>query len=419
MRQSYDTSLKHLVRLGLHDAIPQQLLSAVPSSNIHRWKQETEGKYLGCQINDIAKQKLELLTQFARHRKAQTAFVAYLRLAVTFKRILRACDSAKNILYQSRVVLTDTLQRVKPVLGLKKACKFFDLSVSTAYNWLLEMKAKCSFSYLELCVRASPNQLTICEVSKIKQLVTDEQFKYWPISSIAFYALRNKILNVRLATFYKYVRLMDIKRPRFIKPVMAGLKASYPHQYWHADVTIFKVNNIKHYLYFVADNYSRFIVNWKCEMKLRGSTVRQMLAEALNTHTPHKLSLIVDGGSENNNFHINELLSENNEAIKRLIAQKDISFSNSMIEAINKIIKNNYLHLMNITSEKQLRQKLAYAIHDYNTIRPHFSLDGRTPLEVLSGIQIDRKTLARQVSQARAARIAHNRNINCKTCMKK
>jgi putative transposase len=320
MRQSYDTSLKHLVRLGLHASIPESLLSAVPSSNMHRWKYENPAKYLGSELNDIARQKLELMTQFSRHHKAQKVFVAYLRLIITVKNIMKSTSEIKKLFHLHRTTLADTLQRIRPVLCFKRTSKFLGLSIPTLYNWMLEVKAKCSFSYLELCVRARPNQLTRDEASKIKQLVTDDQFIFWPISSIAFYALRNKIVNVSLPTFYKYVRLMGIKRPKFIKPVLPGLKAFYPHQYWHADVTLFKINDIKHYLYFVADNYSRFVLNWKCEKTLSGNTVKKMLAEAVEKYRPPNVSLITDGGCENNNKHVDEVLSENNDSIKRLIA---------------------------------------------------------------------------------------------------
>jgi hypothetical protein len=87
-----------------------------------------------------------------------------------------------------------------------------------------------------------------------------------------------------------------------------------------------------------------------------------------------------------------------------------------MIEAINKIIKNNYLHLMNITSEKQLKEKLAFAITDYNTARPHYSLNGYTPSEVLSGQPINKRRFSEQIIKARAERLAHNRKNNCKNC---
>ncbi len=53
--------------------------------------------------------------------------------------------------------------------------------------------------------------------------------------------------------------------------------------------------------------------------------------------------LIVDGGVENNNNTVNDYISSEQVSVQKLIAGKDIRFSNSMIEAQNKIIKYHYL----------------------------------------------------------------------------
>jgi hypothetical protein len=54
-RNSYDTAIKHLVRLGLVDAIPSELYALLSSSNISRWKNEDEPKYFGSGLNSEIK----------------------------------------------------------------------------------------------------------------------------------------------------------------------------------------------------------------------------------------------------------------------------------------------------------------------------------------------------------------------------
>ena len=78
--------------------------------------------------------------------------------------------------------------------------------------------------------------------------------------------------------------------------------------------------------------------------------MRDLLKEAISQFTPKNAQLIADGGSENNNIYVDELLTKNPNTLTKLIAQKDISFSNSMVEAINKILKYNYLFPFGITS---------------------------------------------------------------------
>ena len=68
-RRSYDTALKHLIRLELLHSIPTELLHSIPKSNLHRWRREDGDKYEGCGLNTLATEQLELLRQFNAHCK--------------------------------------------------------------------------------------------------------------------------------------------------------------------------------------------------------------------------------------------------------------------------------------------------------------------------------------------------------------
>jgi transposase len=58
------------------------------------------------------------------------------------------------------------------------------------------------------------------------------------------------------------------------------------------------------------------------------------------------ITLVTDAGVENVNTAVQEFLNTTNQDIKHLIAQKDIPFSNSKIEAFNKIIKHQFYYLV-------------------------------------------------------------------------
>src|SRR5690554_911216 len=91
--------------------------------------------------------------------------------------------------------------------------------------------------------------------------------------------------------------------------------------------------------------------------------------------------LVADGGSENHNMTIDNLLLETTHPeISKVIAMKDISFSNSPIEAINKIMKR-YLRFHKPETIDQLIECLELIVNDYNEKRPHGSLLGLTPLD--------------------------------------
>jgi len=96
----------------------------------------------------------------------------------------------------------------------------------------------------------------------MKQLLVDERFKYWPVCSIAYFALREDILNISLSTWYYYINRLGIGRPVLLKKKAQGpgICSNRPHEIWHADIMVMKtLDGIKSYLYFLMDNYSRLI----------------------------------------------------------------------------------------------------------------------------------------------------------------
>ncbi len=88
---------------------------------------------------------------------------------------------------------------------------------STIWRWKNQVFNKCLTSPLQLCRRVYPNQLTKGEAQMIKEMLTDQEFKYWPINSIAYYALRKNLVNTSSPTWYNYAKQLGINRRRFSK----------------------------------------------------------------------------------------------------------------------------------------------------------------------------------------------------------
>ena len=194
----------------------------------------------------------------------------------------------------------------------------------------------------------------------MKDMLTDQRFRYWPVNSIAYYALRNNIVNasiapwynivnVSLATWYRYINKLGWDRPRLSKKSKyeTGIRANRPHQIWHADITVVKcLNGMKYYVYLLMDNFSRFILNYQVSEKVSAEIRMQSIKQAFEQYimtSGKDVRLIVDGGVENNNNTVDEYINSEEVSVQKLIAGKDIRFSNSMVEAQNKIIKYHYL----------------------------------------------------------------------------
>jgi len=109
--------------------------------------------------------------------------------------------------------------------------------------------------------------------------------------------------------------------------------------------------------------------------RVSGEIRMQTLKEAWeNTQPEQTVELIVDSGSENNNHTIDRFISSTEVDMKKSVALKDILFSNSMVEAANKLLKYRYLFPGNIEDGTQLKIALEKSINDFNEIRPHGKL---------------------------------------------
>ena len=182
------------------------------------------------------------------------------------------------------------------------------------------------------------------------------------------------------------------------------------------DATVLSLQDgTKAYLQLVLDNFSRRIIAYQVEPSPSALHSEQLLHSAIASiadTVPDNIFLIVEGGSENNNRIVEAFLTTT--PIKKLIARVDVSFSNSMIEAVNKIVKYDYLFRSQLSCRDHLGDEVRKAIDDYND-RPHYAIKGLTPNQAYSGMSFDEKAYRRRLAIARAERLQVNR-LSCNPC---
>ena len=133
-------------------------------------------------------------------------------------------------------------------------------------------------------------------------------------------------------------------------------------------------------------------------------------------HKDTEVLLLCDGGPENNNEHVEGFLEQTVIPIKKLIAQKDIKVSNSMVEAFNKTLKYRHLFQHDITDFASLNKHLAKFIPEYNNVRPHCAHKYYTPSQVYFGESVDLEKIRKQYEEAKKNRILENRKVSCPVC---
>lgn len=312
--------------------------------------------------------------------------------------------------------IVSIIQRIAPNLGLKRSCRFMKVSVQRYYKWKNEIL--CNSSVFGLCRKIHPKQLTIQEQKIIARYLKKPEFFNWPLRSIFYKIIKDGVAFLSLATFYKYARVLAPKREIIRKARRKiGIRSTAPLLLLHMDTTILRVQDgSKVYIHFIMDNFSRTILGWKASLEWNSKNTMLNLKEVCEKFDLfHKqIQLLCDDGSENAG-EVNKFLCSPRLFIEKLIAQVDITFSNSMIEAVNKKIKYEFLFPKKLYSFQDVIKTLKLAVTEYND-RPSGVLFGYSPNEVLEGAIPDPLRFAKPIKEAASKRPSINKNDPCGSC---
>ena len=384
--------------------------SVIPRSTLSNWKKKDISKIMGC--DSITDDEISLLKEIAKCKKLLKASKALYILFNTITTLFKYADNKDDLLKLNKSLILDTIEKTQPILGTKRILKSIGISCSKLYYWI--EKKKCQNSIFQLCQPRHPNQLLPTEVDIVKNYLLDERFINWSSLSIYYQALRDHAVFMGIGTWYKYASRLGIKRKffRINRKNVIGIRASSPLQILHMDVTIFKpLDNTKVYIYFIVDNFSRVILNWKASVEYSSSIAMKVLKDSISKHGIRSDStLITDGGPENHG-EVSGFVA-GNPNINQLIAQKDIIQSNSMVESVNKHIKYYYLFKKELKDFEDTVTYLLSSVPDYNN-KPHGRLYGLTPNEVLNGIIPVKDNYQQDMIEARKNRLEQNRLIEC------
>jgi hypothetical protein len=103
--------------------------------------------------------------------------------------------------------------------------------------------------------------------------------------------------------------------------------------------------------------------------------------------------------------------------LRRVLAQVEIGYSNSMIEALWRSMKHNWLYLNTLDSITRLRSLIAFYVAEHNSRIPHSAFQGQTPDEMYFGTGEGVPDVLKTRRQAaREARLRANRASRCATC---
>ena len=214
---------------------------------------------------------------------------------------------------------------------------------------------------------------------------------------------------------------MGWRRPRNrvypAKPKI-GIRAAAPGELLHLDVTIIKLlDGTRAYLHAVIDNYSRRILSWTLEDRLGSGGTCQILREAAVQLSKRSgaTTIVADSGSENVNGEVDDVLRD--EDLTRVLAQVEVTFSNSLIEAFWRSLRHSWIYLHTLDNFTALGHLIEFYVTAHNQVIPHAAFDGQTPDEMYFGTGgAVPAELASARKAAREERVKANRAAACNVC---
>ncbi len=242
-----------------------------------------------------------------------------------------------------------------------------------------------------------------------------------PPGTLAALAQRLDTVCASPSTWNRLVRKYGWRRPRLrvhpAKPKV-GLRTTRADEMWHIDTTVIRLlDGTRAYLHAVIDNFSRRILGTARRRYLRTGQHVAVLLEASQGATRSETTPVVlaDAGVANINAQVDALVTAG--VLRRLLAFTELKFSNSMIEAWWRSLKDQWLFLHSLDSVATIRRLVAFYVDEYKRILPHSAFLGQTPDEMYFGTGDGVPTdLTERAAAARRTHMEANRSASCETC---
>ncbi|MFC1611163.1 DDE-type integrase/transposase/recombinase [Myxococcota bacterium] len=417
--QTYDHRIREAIAFTgnphLHGNAP------IPISTRRTWASGRIGPVVSSTEADLQAYKLlDELDRLKRRVKQQAAIIGLLVRLLRIRGGKLDAERLPDGAHKSTVL--HAVASASRVLALSVVLRIVGLSSSRYHAWQRKEQG-CGLDDESSCPRLFPTKLTREEVSTMRDFVESEDYRHIAIQNLALLGQRLGKVFAVASTWYKTIRAHGWKRPRKRlhpdKP-RNGLKATRPNQFWHTDATVIRLTTgIRIYLQAVIDNFSRRILAWRVTEKLSCETTRELLIEASTNLSAVEgnpdVVVVTDGGSENFG-DVNSLLDDSH-WLERVVAQAEIIFSNSQIEAWWRELKHRWLFLHLLDNVDAVRSLVAFYVAQHNEVVPRAVLKGRTPDEVYFDRETDLpERLSALRREAQRKRVAYNQARRCDRC---
>lgn len=410
------------VILFMLDLLPKEVVDKIPANTKKYWKNKNLQNTFGVEYCTIYIEQFNNVSSAYKYTFSRYTLTTALTIQKTILDIVENSWQYKKLI---RFKATEIVQHITTLVhkgfSLKQACKIFGIKKSW-YHYH-KQKIVCPVSYIRACFKQRPNQLTTQEQNTIYEHLKHDDSKDKTLTQLYFELLNAEKLFCSKNTFCTYAYKTGFKK-KFKKPNAKrkdGFRANAIFEYLHIDTTFVptKEDGVQK-VAIVKDNYSKAPLHYMITENLNSACIKKLLEETFAKFKLHEhsqdINIISDGGSENNGEVIQWVNGiKAPPCVKKITAKTDdFRHSNSMIEGLFHLFKNDFLNKEIITNKVLLAKKLD-TFFDHCLNRYFSELHGLTPQQILDGEIIDKQRFSKQIKQAQQNRREANKAFNCQS----
>ncbi len=168
-------------------------------------------------------------------------------------------------------------------------------------------------------------------------------------------------------------------RFRIYSNLIKGLNIERSNQLWVADITYIRLEGGFCYLFLITDVYSRKIVGYHLSKSLTIDGAVQAVKKAIKDITVEGLIHHSDRGFQYCSDSYVKII--NRAGIKISMGEAGNPYDNAIAERVNGILKTEFYLNQTFTNYQVAIKAVEEAISMYNELRPHMSIDFKTPTE--------------------------------------
>lgn len=294
--------------------------------------------------------------------------------------IIRLSGYVAEVPLQKKLAtLEEIYNRSEYSYSVHELCEALGVPRGTFYNHIFRRAHKSQYKTKHI-------QLAL----KVKQVFDDSEQRYGAEKIRTILASSGiRISKRRIAAIMRELGLHSVrtdakklhKRKQQLKKenlLKREFSASHPNRVWVRDITYYKVKSYWVYLCVIIDVYSRKIVGWRVSKNASTHLVTKTFKAAyLERGRPSSLTFHSDRGSQYVSKTLTGLFQEC--AVKQSFSATARPLDNAVAEAFFSTFKREEAYRWEYTSEQHFRKSVEEYIRFYNEIRPHQTLNYKTP----------------------------------------